>query len=61
METIKAGNRGYDAEISVVTYCKRKKDNDERSKFRILLVSFQRDKDFNASNTCMLALRFFYS
>lgn len=63
METIKAGNKGYGAEVSVVTYCKEKKDNDERSKLRILLVSFLHlfvlmiklscGKAFNIANNCM--------
>ena len=41
METIKTGNRGYKAEISVVTYCRSRKEADDRTKFRILLVSFR--------------------
>nr|ACU24260.1 unknown [Glycine max] len=45
METIKAGNKGYGAEVSVVTYCKEKKDNDERSKLRILLSFGQHGRE----------------
>jgi hypothetical protein len=40
METVKAGNKGYGAEIAVVTYCKGKKDSPEKPKLRILLVRF---------------------
>ncbi|KAJ6953337.1 hypothetical protein NC652_005132 [Populus alba x Populus x berolinensis] len=36
-ETIKTGNKGYKAEITVVTYCRSRKETDDRSKFRILL------------------------
>jgi hypothetical protein len=38
METVKAGNKGYGAEIAVVTYCKGKKDSPEKPKLRILLM-----------------------
>ncbi|KAG5047943.1 hypothetical protein JHK85_009046 [Glycine max] len=54
METIKAGNKGYGAEVSVVTYCKEKKDNDERSKLRILLSFGQHGRELI---TTELALR----
>lgn len=39
METIETGNQGYKAEVTVVTYCRNRKEIDDRSKFRILLVS----------------------
>lgn len=39
LETVKTGNKGYNAEITVVTYCRTKKDIDDMTKFRILLVS----------------------
>lgn len=54
METVRAGNRGYDAEIAVVTYSKGKKDNDDRSKFRILLSFGQHGRELITSE---LALR----
>lgn len=38
VETIKTGNKGYKAEITVVTYCRNRKETDDRSKFRILLM-----------------------
>ncbi|KAK8705743.1 hypothetical protein V6N13_049336 [Hibiscus sabdariffa] len=38
VETIRAGNKGYKSEITVVTYCHSRKDNDDKSKFRILLI-----------------------
>ncbi|XP_020969269.1 uncharacterized protein LOC107620482 [Arachis ipaensis] len=54
METIKAGNKGYGAEITVVTYSERKKETDERSKFRILLSFGQHGRELI---TTELALR----
>lgn len=38
MQTFRTGNKGYKAEISVVTYSRSSKEVDERSKFRILLM-----------------------
>lgn len=38
METIETGNQGYKAEVTVVTYCRNRKEIDDRSKFRILLM-----------------------
>ncbi|KAJ4849804.1 hypothetical protein Tsubulata_031522 [Turnera subulata] len=38
VETIEAGNRGYGAEITVVTYSRSRKKADDKSKYRILLV-----------------------
>ncbi|XP_031254636.1 metallocarboxypeptidase A-like protein TRV_02598 [Pistacia vera] len=55
METIKTGNKGYSAEISVVTYCRRRrKDVEGRSKFRILLSFGQHGRELITSE---LALR----
>ncbi|XP_030950903.1 putative metallocarboxypeptidase ecm14 [Quercus lobata] len=45
METIKSINKGYQAEISVVTYCRGRKDNDDSSKFRILLSFGQHGRE----------------
>ncbi|KAG5018165.1 hypothetical protein JHK82_014116 [Glycine max] len=53
-ETIKAGNKGYGAEVTVVTYCKEKKGNDERSKLRILISFGQHGRELI---TTELALR----
>lgn len=39
METVKMGNRGYAAEVLVVTYDRKTKHDNEKSKFRILMVS----------------------
>lgn len=36
---IKSGNKGYNAEVNVVTYCRGGRESDDRSNFRILLVS----------------------
>lgn len=40
IETMKSRNKGYVAEIPVVTYCHGGNNIDDMSKFRILLVSF---------------------
>jgi len=66
METVKAGNKGYAAEIAVVTYCKGKRDSPEKPKLRILLVRFiaiaiinklSFHKLFIVANNCMLISR----
>ncbi|XP_057435148.1 uncharacterized protein LOC130727889 [Lotus japonicus] len=54
VETLRAGNKGYGAEVPVVTYCKRKKENDERLKLRILLSFGQHGRELI---TTELALR----
>jgi len=38
IELIKSGNKGYNAEVNVVTYCRGGKESDDRSNFRILLM-----------------------
>ncbi|XWS26002.1 hypothetical protein CRYUN_Cryun27aG0116300 [Craigia yunnanensis] len=53
-ETIKAGNKGYVAEITVVTYCQSRNESDDRSKFRILLSFGQHGRELITSE---LALR----
>ncbi|MED6106336.1 hypothetical protein PIB30_004112 [Stylosanthes scabra] len=57
LETIKAGNKGYGAEVTVVTYSKRKEETDERSKFRILLSFGQHGRELI---TTEVALRILY-
>ncbi|KAF8088725.1 hypothetical protein N665_0532s0084 [Sinapis alba] len=37
IELIKSGNKGYNAEVNVVTYCRGRRQRDDRSNFRILL------------------------
>ncbi|KAF7817685.1 carboxypeptidase A6 [Senna tora] len=54
METIKAENKGYGAEVMVVTYCQGNIENHERSKFRILLSFGQHGRELITSE---LALR----
>ncbi|GMJ10581.1 hypothetical protein like AT5G42320 [Hibiscus trionum] len=54
VETIRAGNKGYKSEISVVTYCHSRKDSDEKSKFRILISFGQHGRELITSE---LALR----
>lgn len=39
METFSTQNKGYHAETTVVTYCRNKKDCDDRSKLKILLIN----------------------
>lgn len=48
METMQSSNRDYQAEISVVTYC-RGRGKDERSKFRILLSFGQHGRELITS------------
>ena len=40
MEILNGQNRGYEADLNVVTYCQNRKETDEKSKFRILIVSW---------------------
>lgn len=54
VETIKAGNKGYTSEITVVTYCQSRKETDDKSKFRILLSFGQHGRELITSE---LALR----
>ncbi|KAI4336704.1 hypothetical protein L6164_015196 [Bauhinia variegata] len=54
METMQAGNKGYNAELTVVTYCQGRGESDERSKFRILLSFGQHGRELITSE---LALR----
>lgn len=42
LDTIKSRNKGYSAEIAVVTYSQKRQETDDMPKFRILLVSFLR-------------------
>ncbi|KAG6499841.1 hypothetical protein ZIOFF_039636 [Zingiber officinale] len=49
METIKAGNKGYTAEILVVTYNRHTEDVDDQSKFRILLSFGQHGRELITS------------
>ncbi|KAL8150043.1 uncharacterized protein LOC141709075 [Apium graveolens] len=37
METLNGKNRGYEADVKVVTYCQNREETDEKSKFRILI------------------------
>ncbi|KAK2997795.1 hypothetical protein RJ639_028567 [Escallonia herrerae] len=45
METVKSRNKGYTAEITVVTYGRKRKESDDRSKFRILLSFGQHGRE----------------
>lgn len=38
METFQTTNKGYSAELNVVTYCRNRTAIDDKSKFRILLM-----------------------
>ncbi|KAK7311015.1 hypothetical protein RJT34_08863 [Clitoria ternatea] len=57
VETIQARNKGYGADVTVVTYCKGKNENDEGSRFRILLSFGQHGRELITSE---LALRILY-
>ncbi|KAK4351817.1 hypothetical protein RND71_027335 [Anisodus tanguticus] len=54
METFSTQNKGYHAEMTVVTYCRNKKDCDDKSKLRILLSFGQHGRELI---TTELALR----
>ncbi|XP_047178235.1 carboxypeptidase A6 [Vigna umbellata] len=54
MENLKAANKGYGAQITVVTYGKEKEEKDKRSKLRILLSFGQHGRELI---TTELALR----
>ncbi|KAF5741607.1 hypothetical protein HS088_TW10G00611 [Tripterygium wilfordii] len=54
VNTFKSGNKGYNAEITVVTYCQSGRESDDRSKFRILLSFGQHGRELITSE---LALR----
>ncbi|KDP36803.1 hypothetical protein JCGZ_08094 [Jatropha curcas] len=54
VETIETENKGYQAEITVVTYCRSRRESDDRSKFRILLSFGQHGRELI---TTELALR----
>lgn len=54
LETVKSGSRDYQAEVKVVTYCRRRQESDDRSKFRILLSFGQHGRELITSE---LALR----
>ncbi|XP_010539019.1 PREDICTED: zinc carboxypeptidase [Tarenaya hassleriana] len=49
LETIKSGNKGYQAELMVVTYCRGGREIDDRSKFRILLTFGQHGRELITS------------
>ncbi|XP_048501834.1 uncharacterized protein LOC104905661 isoform X2 [Beta vulgaris subsp. vulgaris] len=53
IETIESENRGYQAQVAVVTYCRDRKE-DDKSKFRILLTFGQHGRELITSE---LALR----
>ncbi|KAJ8772735.1 hypothetical protein K2173_027912 [Erythroxylum novogranatense] len=56
VDTIEAGNKGYQAEITVVTYCKMGRECDERSKFRILLSFGQHGRELITSEVALRIL-----
>ncbi|XP_028784649.1 carboxypeptidase B2 isoform X1 [Neltuma alba] len=56
METIKARNKGYSAEVTVVTYCQGKRENHEQSKFRILLSFGQHGRELITSELSLRIL-----
>uniref|UniRef100_A0A2P2KQD9 Uncharacterized protein MANES_05G134400 n=1 Tax=Rhizophora mucronata TaxID=61149 RepID=A0A2P2KQD9_RHIMU len=56
VETIKAANKGYQAEITVVTYCRSREENDDSSKFRILLSFGQHGRELITSELALWIL-----
>ncbi|XP_021902708.1 metallocarboxypeptidase A-like protein TRV_02598 [Carica papaya] len=49
IESIQAGNKGYEAEVTVITYCSSGSESDDRSKFRILLTFGQHGRELITS------------
>ncbi|KAA8528819.1 hypothetical protein F0562_036174 [Nyssa sinensis] len=49
LETIRSQNKGYHAEMTVVTYCRNRKEIEDRSKFRILLSFGQHGRELITS------------
>ncbi|XP_071925401.1 uncharacterized protein [Coffea arabica] len=49
IETIPSKNKGYNAEMTVVTYCRKRKDCDGKSKFRVLLSFGQHGRELITS------------
>lgn len=57
METIRTRNKGYHAEVRVVTYSQSRREIDDRSRFRILISFGQHGRELITSE---LALRLLY-
>lgn len=57
METLRAGNKGYSAELLVVTYNQFKKTIDDNLKFRILLSFGQHGRELITSEVALRLLR----
>ncbi|XP_042381537.1 putative metallocarboxypeptidase ECM14 [Zingiber officinale] len=56
METIKAGNKGYAAEVLVVTYNRQTEDVDDQSKLRVLLSFGQHGRELITSEVALQLL-----
>nr|XP_028946088.1 carboxypeptidase A2-like [Malus domestica] len=54
LDTMKSRNKGYSAEIAIVTYCRRRQETDDQPKLRILLSFGQHGRELITSE---LALR----
>ncbi|KAG8378075.1 hypothetical protein BUALT_Bualt08G0100300 [Buddleja alternifolia] len=54
LEKISSKNKGYEAEMTIVTYCRNRKESDDRAKLRILLTFGQHGRELI---TTELALR----
>ncbi|KAK4752668.1 hypothetical protein SAY87_021466 [Trapa incisa] len=52
-DTIKAGNKGYHTEVTVITYCHGRKDVYDNSKFRILLSFGQHGRELITSELAL--------
>ncbi|KAG9153044.1 hypothetical protein Leryth_012305 [Lithospermum erythrorhizon] len=45
IETFASANKGYHTDMTVITYCRNRKDNEDKSKFRILLTFGQHGRE----------------
>ncbi|XP_062018683.1 inactive metallocarboxypeptidase ecm14 isoform X2 [Rosa rugosa] len=56
LDTIKAQNKGYSAEIAVVTYSRRRQEADDKPRFRILLSFGQHGRELITSEVALRIL-----
>ncbi|XP_030548743.1 carboxypeptidase A6 [Rhodamnia argentea] len=56
MNNIRSGNRGYRAELAIVTYCRNIRESNDKSKFRILLSFGQHGRELITSEVALRIL-----
>ncbi|KAM7259660.1 hypothetical protein ACFE04_015401 [Oxalis oulophora] len=56
IETLNTGNKGYNADISVVTYCRKRREKDAKAKFRILLSFGQHGRELITTELALKVL-----